>query len=783
MSDDTLFAFPRNASGSERITASHWGLVHPQVADGRLTGLIPYAGDYAPSPNLAKFAALSYSANRIRKPAVREGWLKCRGGNGESRGSDRFVEVDWDTAMTLAAEAMTGVYDNFGPSAVFAKSYGWMSPGKVNSAVTLVNRLCRLMGGFTECVNSYSTAAISTILPYVVGMPDPKVKSWDSVLANAKCVVFWGADPLITCDIDWTTTLHEAAHHIRRLKESGIRTIVINPLKTKTGEFLGSDWIAPRQGTDTALMLALIRELITTGRADTGFLTKYTAGWETLEAYVEGRTDGTAKTAEWAEKITGVQARVIRELAQYLAQNRTMLMMGWGMQRALYGEEASWAGFALAAMLGQMNLAGGGIGTNYHYCSGGASVGFGPRLRGITGRVAPARAVKDTGTPLPVIPIARFADAFLNPGETIDFNGRKVTYPDIRLVLWSGGNPFAHQPQTLHLERAWQKPETVIVTDFVWTATARHADIVFPAATVFERNDITDIGVYNNAGLCTMQQAVHPVGEARSDYRIFSDLSERLGVGDAFTLGRSETDWIRTIYEEARTSPLGRATGLPDFETFWKTGLIRYAPDKKATETDGLAAFFANPDAFPLATPSGRIELASPQIAAMHYNDCPGYPAFLGTADEALKADPAALTLMAVKSEARLHSQLGGVITDGDGREACEIHPADALTRGIANGDAVLVYNNRGRLLARARITENVARGSVCIRHGAWFDPADTSEGRIDRTGCANVLTPDTGTSRLAQGNIASGAAVFVKKAQGRQSAPSAFGQPAFSRP
>lgn len=77
MSDDTLFAFPRNASGSERITASHWGLVHPQVADGRLTGLIPYAGDYAPSPNLAKLAALSYSANRIRKPAVREGGLSA----------------------------------------------------------------------------------------------------------------------------------------------------------------------------------------------------------------------------------------------------------------------------------------------------------------------------------------------------------------------------------------------------------------------------------------------------------------------------------------------------------------------------------------------------------------------------------------------------------------------------------------------------------------------------------------------------------------------------------
>ena len=148
--------------------------------------------------------------------------------------------------------------------------------------------------------------------------------------------------------------------------------------------------------------------------------------------------------------------------------------------------------------------------------------------------------------------MARFADCFVNPGKVIDFNGTKVTYPEVRLVMWAGGNPFAHQPDTMNLERAWKKPETVIVTDTVWTATARHADIVLPAATAFEHADITNIGTYSNDGIVAMQQAIEPQWESKSDYWIFSQLAERLGCQEAFTEGLDEMGWIRRLYGDAQ---------------------------------------------------------------------------------------------------------------------------------------------------------------------------------------------------------------------------------------
>ena len=111
---------------------------------------------------------------------------------------------------------------------MFGRRYGWMSSGKVNAAINLQQRLLNLCGGFIQTTNSYSTAAIGRILPYVVGMSDPTSTSWDNVLKNSKRVVLWGADPLVTDDIDWVTTLHNAAGYFRALKDSGIKTISIN---------------------------------------------------------------------------------------------------------------------------------------------------------------------------------------------------------------------------------------------------------------------------------------------------------------------------------------------------------------------------------------------------------------------------------------------------------------------------------------------------------------------------------------------------------------------------
>lgn len=765
------------------ITAARWGVVRAHVAGGKLVQVRPFEHDYAPSINLNGLCQLPYSPARIRYPMVREGFLKDGPASREKRGDEKFVRVSWETALDLAAKEIKRVYDTYGPSAVFGRSYGWMSTGKVNAAINLENRLLNLCGGYIGCENSYSTAAISKILPYVVGTGDPRSTSWDSVLKHAERVVFWGCDPLVTNDIDWLTTLHNGTGYIRALREKGTKTISINPIKTDTAEYLDSRWIAPRPGTDCALMLGMIHELVATKEADLEFLKTHTFGWEKLLDYVAGKEDGVEKTPAWAESKCGVKAEDIKALAHELKQNRTMIMMGWGIQRIQYGEQSHWMGFALASVLGQIGLPGCGIGTNYHYSSGGSPAAFGPFLGGISGGVKP---VKESALPWKgsrVIPVARFVDCILNPGKTIDFNGRKVTYPDVHLIVWAGGNPFTHQPDTNKLRRAWKKPEAVIVTDTVWTATARHADIVFPAATVFEHNDITNIGTYSNDGIVAMQQAIEPQWEAKSDYWIFSELAKRLGVEKAFTEGLDEMGWIKRLYGESRAFGARMGVKLPDFDAFWKKGYVLF--DVKAKDRDyvAFADFRKDPKANPLATESGLIQLYSPKIESYGYKDCPAHPSYLEPTEGVnTKTAETPLALMACKSRYRMHSQLDGTVSHDlaciEGREPLWINPADAKSRGIQNGDVVLVKNGRGAAMAGAYVTERVMPGVVVLHHGAWYDPQQTAKGWVDVHGNSNTLTMDEPTSSLACGNIASTALVQVEKWTGDLPKVSVFNAP-----
>ena len=106
---------------------------------------------------------------------------------------------------------------------------------------------------------------------------------------------------------------------------------------------------------------------------------------------------------------------------------------------------------------------------------------------------------------------------------------------------------------------------------FQWTATARHADIVLPATTAYERNDIEQVGDYSLSSILAMKQVIDPVFEARNDYDIFADIASRLGKGDAFTEGKSEMDWIRSFYERAMIGARGKGMEMPVFDAFWKS--------------------------------------------------------------------------------------------------------------------------------------------------------------------------------------------------------------------
>ena len=771
-----------NASTKETLTASHWGLFYARTEKGRLSGARPFEGDRAPSPNLNDIANLPYAKARILEPMVRRGFLEKGSESRADRGRDGYVPVSWETALDLAADALRSTYRYYGPSAVWGRSYGWKSPGSVNNSIALLQRLLNLMGGYIETGNSYSTAAIGTILPYALGVKDPRSTGWDTILAHTERIILWGCDPIVTNDIDWTTTLHESTALFRSLKgHARIRTVAVNPVCPRTAREIGSKWIAVKPGTDCALMLGLLHVLIEERLSNEDFLSTRVTGWPELKAYILGREDGVEKTPAWAAAESGVPADEIRALARDMAGHRTMIMFGWGPQRARYGELPPWMAVALAAALGQIGLPGGGIGTNYHYCNGGFPPGTGPQLGQIPSRVAPVLPVEKPWKGSRAVPVARMADVLANPGKVIDWNGSRIEYPEVRLVFWAGGNPFAHHPDTRRLEEAWRRPDAVIVAESFWNATARHADIILPASTFLERNDITPIGTYVNDGIVLMKKAIEPVGASRSDYAIFSDLARRLGLEAAFTEGLSEDEWIERLYEEARERSLasGLREPLPEWKDFEREGVILYPHEKKDEGYVAFADFRRDPEGHPLKTETGKIVLYSERIAKLGYADCPPHPAFLKpyeaygnaehAADERAAKAPEGkfLQLVSPKSDARLHSQLNAVTfrkSEIAGRELCLINPADALKRGIKTGDVVRVSSLRGAILAGALATDAVREGAVVVHHGGWFDPQNVEGEALDVHGSSNVLTPDDPASSLSCGNIASTALVEVSK-------------------
>ncbi len=756
------------------MNASRWGLFYAHVENGQISKIEPYEDDPRPSPNLKRLEKLVDAPHRILHPMVRKGFLTDGIDSRTIRGKDDFVQVSWDVALDLAAKHLNRVYDTFGPNAVWGYSYGWQSSGRVSPAVTGVRRLLTLRGGYVKAENNYSNAAISRIMPYVVGQRDPRSTAWDVILKHTQRIVFWSADPLVTGDIDWFAPLHQGMGYLEKLKaRSDIKTYAINPIRPETARELDSHWLALKPSTDTALMLGLIHELVRTKKANLDFLARYCVGGSHVLDNVAGKLDGVEKSAAWAASITGLSEAAIRDLAADLADHRTMLMFGWGMQRQRFGEQTHWLGVALAAVLGQIGLPGGGFGTNYHYSSGGALRGKGPMLGGLSSGRQPEGAPKLVGP----FPVARFAECFLNPGKTIEFDGTTLTYPDIRFVMWAGGNPFAHHPQTMNLEAAWSRPECVLCVDSVWSATAKRADIVLPAAVSLERNDITNIGAYTNDGVVAMKKAVEPKGEAKTDFWIADQLARRMGLGDAFSEGKTEEAWIESLYNDLRDKLHAMGIDAPDFATFWEDGIFRFPLDETSRDFVAFGDFRADPDAHPLATPSGKIELFSDRIVAYGYADCPGSPTYMAS-DVETPDERFPLALLSAKTMKRLHSQLDGVLPEDRHRAPVWIHPEDAKERGIKEADLVLVKSRYGEILAETFITDDVRPGCVVVHHGAWFDPQEVAGRAIDVHGNANTLTRDVPTSSLGQGNVISGVSVEVSPWTGDVPDVKAFDHP-----
>jgi biotin/methionine sulfoxide reductase len=746
------------------LSSSHWGIFRPIVREGRVVATEPFKADGDPSALLRSIPSALHHRSRVLRPAIRKSWIdNGPGANPERRGSDRYVEVEWREALDLVAGVLTRVIAEHGNEAIYGGSYGWASAGRFHHAKSQIRRFLNVIGGFTDSVDTYSNAAGAVIARRVLGsvqaIDGPGTTSWSSVAAHSTLVVMFGGLPLRNTQI----TVGGLGEHISRdglraAKNAGVSFVNISPIKDDTPSFLDAEWLAPRPGSDTAIMLALIHTLVNEGLHDRQFLETHAVGFDRFADYVMGRSDNQPKDAEWAASISELPAEPIRALARRMASGRAFLIVNWSLQRSEHGEQPFFAAIALAAALGHIGLPGGGLGFGY-----GSLEGLGGQRRR-----APRPTLSTLHNPVNgFIPVARVADMLLSPGEAFQYDGRDLVYPDIRLVYWCGGNPFHHHQDLNRLISAWRRPEAVIVHEAWWTATARHADVVLPATVPLERNDIGASSL--DRFMVAMKRAVAAPGEARDDFDIFSRIAERMDCRSAFDEGLAEMGHLRQMYERARERAATGRMDWPDFDRFWEEGLVEIAPAEQPYVL--FKEFREDPITHRLQTPSGRIEIFSETLAGFRYDDCPGHPVWLpprewlGGSD----TDRFPLHLLTTQPATRLHGQMDmGVVSQESkigGREPMRIHPEDAKLRGIKDGEIVRVFNDRGAMLAGAVLSDQVRRGVVQIATGAWFDPLVPGEiGSLDKHGNPNVLTRDKGTSKLAQGPVAQSALVDVEK-------------------
>ena len=697
-----------------------------------------------------------YSPDRLKFPMKRVG----------RRGEGRFERISWEEAVRTIASEWKRIRDKYGNEAIY-----WQYCSGQQSLVSsrrAWQRLMNLMGGFLKYYGSYSNAQGAAAFPLTYG---GRPSSLPSQIANAELYVLFGNNPSVTRPSGGGKGFQIDA----ALTQKRPRIIVIDPCFTDTATSRADQWIPIRPGTDAALVSALAWEWITKNQVDQAFLDKYCVGYDekTLPAsapknadyksYILGRgPDRVEKTPEWAAKITGIPADVIRQLAAEMAATKPLFVsQGWGPQRQANGEETCRAIAMVPILLGQVGLPGTNTGAhegNTPFPAVYLPVGKNP--------------VKAT------IPCYLWTDAILRGHEmtrrTDALKGAEALTQDIRMIVNSGGNTMINQ----HGDCVWTdkvlqdetKLEFLVVCDNMMTPSCRYADILLPDTLGPETDDAACQGGSHGdvATMLAIQKAVEPQYEQKPSWEICRLIARELGLEDAYTEGRDQMGWVKWCYEETRK----KVPELPDFDTFWKNGMAKIWNFRK--DPIALEAFRKDPEKHPLKTPSGRIEIYSERLAkevadwVLPEGDAISpIPVFRRTWD--MPGDPKEkdypLQCFGFHGHGRIHSTFHNL------PHLRDLHPdvvfmnvLDAEERGIADGDKVFVFNDRGTVLLPARVTPRIMPGVVTIPQGAWYDPKIIDGRSVDVGGCINTLTGHR-PSPYAKGNAQHNILVQVRKA------------------
>jgi anaerobic dimethyl sulfoxide reductase subunit A len=621
-----------------------------------------------------------YNPERLNTPLIRNG----------PRGSGKFREVRWDEALQFVRERLDGIRSTWGPEAVLRLGGSGSCRGALHNTALLTRRFLSFLGGYTETTGSYSSGAESFVVPYLFG-PGNSVRTGidAATLKHSRLILLWGANILDTrfgCEL---------ASRIREQRRRGVPLIAIDPRRSRTVERLSDQWIPVRPGTDTALMAAVLYVLLSEALVDRDFIRRTSVGFDTLKRYVRGEDDGQPKTPSWAEKICGVPQKTIVQLAlQYGSNKPTALIPGLSIQRTIGGEEAIRMSVALQTATGNVGAHGGSTGAN------------------IWGRLPGPRC---GSLPVPPHPIPPGIPQYLWPDAVLD--GRAGGYPtDIKAIYNVGGNYLSTGSDVHKNIRAFESVALSVCHEHFLTPTARYCDVVLPVTTFLEREDILFPATNH---LLYSHQVIEPVGQARNDYDIFCDLADRMGFGNEFSERRSAAKWIDHFLVHSE---------VPDAEEFRRTGIYIGTEQERC----GLSEFVSDPEAHPLDTPSGKIEIASESYASLGFSACPVWRGFQSTSEYPLY-------LITPHARYRINSQYANDpwFLQRE-QQRLWMNPKDAAERGIDGNGEVEVESPQGKLQVSVRITGDIMTGVVCLLAGMW--PRIGEDG-VDTAGLANILT------------------------------------------
>ncbi|MGF1786875.1 molybdopterin-dependent oxidoreductase [Photobacterium swingsii] len=749
--------------------ASHWGPFNAIVKAGVLVGIQPRKEiDAMPTEMLTEgLIGRVYDKTRVKYPMVRASYLADPKGNSKPhlRGKEPFVRVSWETALSLVADAIQTTATKHGNEAIFSSSYGGWSHAGLMRPQVLQGRFFNLIGGQSTTTGDYSGGASQVILPHVIG--DMEVYSpqtaWPVIEEHTETFVLIGCDPWKNNRIEFRVADHQMYSHWKQFADKGIKFISINPQRTRTDDELSAEWVKIVPNTDTALFLAMAQHVYVSGLHDNAYLERYTVGADKYINHLMGKDDGVVKSPAWAANITGIPAENIQAMAEKFATSKTQFAAGWSLQRANHGEMTHWAIINFAAMLGKIGKPGEGVGFSWHYGNGGM-----PQ----SGKALPIGLSQGKNPVSATCPASRISEMLMNPGKTFTRDGIEYTYPDIKMVYNAGNNLLSHQQDTNELIAALNhKVETFVCQDPWWCASSRYADIVLPATSTLERNDLSSGGTYSNDKIYAMRQVIQPYGESLDDFEIFRKLAAIFNVEDKFTDGLSFDDILKRAYKASSAT-------LP-FDDFWQTGVALLPVPQEANQWVRHGDFYHNPDKFPLHTTSGKIELFCQDIANFEVKDCPPMPTFLEPFEYLGNAKPNQVHVVSPHPYMRVHSQLANSdvrkYENVQGRQYVLINDIDAQRHGIRSGQLVEIFNDRGRVIAGAKVSDQIMTGVISLEEGAWvqFD----SQGRCNG-GSINVLTSSQASSDLSQATSANTCLAYIQRCRDPESSNLAFEPP-----